>query len=42
MSVSLALPVSDFDSFSPPSSSQPCTWIRCGGSIPAAISMAGQ
>ena len=42
MSVSLALPVSLLDSFSPPSSSQPWTLIRWGGSIPAAISIAGQ
>ena len=42
MSVSLAWPVLVLDSFSPPSSSQPCTWIRWGGSMPAAISIAGQ
>ena len=34
MSVSLAGPCTVFDSFSPPSSSQPCTCTRWGGSRP--------
>ena len=32
----------DLDIFSPPTSRKPCTAMRAGGSIPAAISSAGQ
>ena len=42
MSVSLAGPCTVLLSFSPPSSSQPWTCTRCGGSSPAASSIAGQ